>query len=215
MRRAKSAAIAITVLAAGPALAGNSYILPDGVSRASGVTIHCATSVGTAVPCGTAAQPLVVTPPVGAATAANQGVEISTQQAMAQAVGTQSDPVYGSGPASLVSLLKGLNVLLGTGIQSLPVGGQPVSRTISITGPEVAANNVTLFLANPGRQYLAFQAPQTNAIWVNFLGGTAGPNLPDCVYLAPGTLYESGQYVNRGAITVYSPVAATIAAWEG
>jgi hypothetical protein len=134
---------------------------------------------------------------------------------MAQAVGTQSDPVYGSGPASLVSLLKGLNVLLGTGIQSLPVGGQPVSRTISITGPEVAANNVTLFLANPGRQYLAFQAPQTNAIWVNFLGGTAGPNLPDCVYLAPGTLYESGQYVNRGAITVYSPVAATIAAWEG
>jgi hypothetical protein len=62
---------------------------------------------------------------------------------------------------------------------------------------------------------MAFQAPQTSFIWVNFIGGVAAPNAPDCAYFPAGAFYESGQFVTRGAITVYSPVVATISAWEG
>jgi hypothetical protein len=160
-------------------MAGDSYVLPDGRSRAPAVTLHCASGAGTAVACGTAAQPLVVTPSPGAATAANQASEITA---------------------------------LGSGVPAIPVAGQPLSRTLS-NAP--ASTSTTLFPANPSRRYMAFQAPQTSFIWVNFMGGVAAPNAPDCAYFPAGSLYESGQFVTSGAITVYSPVVATISAWEG
>ncbi len=160
------------------AMAGDSYVLPDGTSRAPAVTLHCATGAGTAIACGTAAQPLVVTPSAGAATAANQASEITA---------------------------------LTGGVPAIPIAGQPVSRTLS-NAP--ALTSTVLFPANPARRYMAFQAPQASFIWVNFLGGVAAPNAPDCAYFPAGSFYESGQFVNGGAITVYIPVAATISAWE-
>jgi hypothetical protein len=153
----------------------------------------------------------VVTPSPGAATAANQNAEISAQQGISQAVGTPADPIYVNGPGSMVSLLKAVESLLTSGIQSMPIGGQPVSRSITIN----SASSNYLFLSNPSRHYLAFQAPQTSFVWVNFLGGTAAPNAQNCVYFAAGSFYESSQYVTQGAISIYSPVASTIAAWEG
>jgi hypothetical protein len=111
----------------------------------------------------------------------------------------------------MAALLKGLVGLLANGVVATPMGGQPVSRSITI----VAQQNTILFAANPTRHYLAFQAPPGVAIWVNMLGGIAGPNFVDCAYFAAGTFYESGAFVNRGSITVYSPVATAIAAWEG
>lgn len=194
-----------------PAFAGNSYVLPDGISRAMAVTVHCATGPGTAVACGTQAQPLVVTPSPGAATSANQNAEISTQQGISQAVGTQADPIYMNGPGSMVSLLKAVESALTGGIQSVPVGGQPVSRSTTVN----SLSSNFIFQSSPTRRYLAFQAPQTSFIWVNFLGGVAAPNALNCVYFAPGSFYESGQYVTHGAISIYSPVTATISAWEG
>lgn len=194
-----------------PAFAGNSYVLPDGKSRAAAVTVHCATGPGTAVACGTQAQPLVVTAPPGAATSANQGAEISTQQGISQALGTQNDPIYTNGPGSMVSLLKAVESALIGGVQSVPVGGQPISRSVTVG----SASSAYLFQSNPTRHYLAFQAPQTSFIWVNFLGGTAAPNALNCVYFAAGSFYESGQYVTHGAVSIYSPVAANISAWEG
>ncbi len=161
------------------AMAGDSYVLPDGISRSPAVTLHCASGVATAVACGTAAQPLVVTPSPGAATAANQASELTA---------------------------------LGSGVPAIPVAGQPVSRSLA-NAP--ALTSTPLFPANPSRRYMAFQAPQTSFIWVNFIGGVAAPNAPDCAYFPAGAFYESGQFVTRGAITVYSPVVATISAWEG
>lgn len=149
------------VLAATAARAGGSYVLPDGLSRAPAVTLHCATQGMNAAPCGTAANPVTV-----------------------------------SG---------------GAGVVVIPVGGAPVSRSLSLA----AQQSTTLFVANPARRYLAFQAPQGSPIWVNLVGGTAAPNAPDCIYFGAGSFYESGTYVNRNAITVYSPVAATISAVEG
>jgi hypothetical protein len=153
-----------------------------------------------------------VAPSAAAATSANQATEISVQQVMSQALGSPADPIYTSGSGSMVSLLKGLSAALANGIQAMPIGGQPVSRTLSNLP---AMTSTALFSANSARHYMAFQAPQGNSIWVNFLGGTAGPNLPDCVYFPAGSFYESGAYVNRGAIVVYSPILTTISAWEG
>ncbi len=102
------------------------------------------------------------------------------------------------------------NPLVISGV-AIPVSGAPVSRSLAVP----AQQSTMLFVANPYRRYLAFQAPQGSALWINLLGGPAAPNAPDCVYFAPGTFYESGSYVNRNAITIFSPVAATIAAVEG
>jgi hypothetical protein len=111
----------------------------------------------------------------------------------------------------MVSLLKAVESALTNGIPSVPVGGQPVSRSLTVAS--LSSNYI--FQSNPTRRYLAFQAPQASFIWVNFLGGAAAPNALNCVYFAAGSFYESGQYVTHGAISIYSPVAATISAWEG
>lgn len=145
----------------GMAASGNSYVLPDGINRAPAVTLHCAVQGSMAAPCGTAANPVIVS--------------------------------------------------AGAGLIAIPVGGPPVSRSLSVP----AAQSTTLFAANPARRYFAFQAPQGSALWINFTGGPAAPNAPDCVYFSAGTFYESGAYVNLNAITIYSPTAATISAFEG
>jgi hypothetical protein len=154
--------VTLAIVSIGPAAAANSYVLPDGLSRASAVALHCVTGPGTASACGTSMLPMVIVPASGA-------------------------------------------VML-----AVPVGGQPASRSTSIS-----PTSATLFPANPSRRYLAFQAPQASFIWVNFLGGTAAPNAHDCIYFAAGSFYESGQYVDQGSITIFSPVSATISAWEG
>jgi hypothetical protein len=138
-----------------PANAGNAYVLPDGLSRAPAVTLHCVIGTGTAIACGTPSQPIVVT--------------------------------------------------------TVPAGGALASRSLNVP----AGASTTLFAANPNRHYFGFQAPQASAVWINFLGGAAGPNLPDCAYFPAESFYESGQFVNRGAITVYTSVSMTISAWEG
>jgi hypothetical protein len=154
---------------------------------------------------------LFVTGGSGLATSGNQAAEVQSEQAIAAAMGTQQDAAYVSGAGSAVALLKGLVAALSNGVTATPFGGSPVSRSATLT----AAQSTTLFAANPARHYLAFQAPASTAIWVNFVGGTAVPNGTDCAQLSAGTLYESGQFVTRGAVSVYSPVTAAIAAWEG
>jgi hypothetical protein len=44
-----------------PAWAGDSYVLPDGISRAPAITLHCATQGMNAAPCGTTGNPVPVT----------------------------------------------------------------------------------------------------------------------------------------------------------
>jgi hypothetical protein len=107
--------------------------------------------------------------------------------------------------------MKGVYTWLSGGVTAVPAGGSLASRTLAVQ----AGASTTLFSSNLSRHYLGFQAPQGSPIWINFLGGAAGPNLPDCAYFPAGAFYESGQFVNRGAITVYSPVSMTISAWEG
>lgn len=110
--------------------------------------------------------------------------------------GTQANPVVTS--------------LSGSGVTALPSGGVLVSRTASIS----ANTSTQIFAANAQRRYLALQVPLSNGIWLNPVGGTAAPNGPDCIFFSAGTFYESANFVNRGAITVYSAVAMTISAWE-
>jgi hypothetical protein len=78
-----------------------------------------------------------------------------------------------------------------------------------------AGQSVILFPANPSRRYLSFQVPTGTYLWVNLLGGVASPGGIDCAYFGSGMLYESGQFVNTGPVSVYSPVAITVSAWEG
>ena len=195
----------------GPAMAGNSLLMQDGISRAQAFTLHCTSDNVTTTACGVPSQPLVVAPVSGGATAGNQAAEIAGQQVLLQSIGGQLDNPYpGSGAGSMVALLKSLFAILTNGVAAIPVGGQPVSRSKSLN----AATSTVLFSPNSARRYLAFQAPPGTAVWVNFVGGIASPNCLDCAMLPAGTLFESGNTINQGAITVYSPVATPISAWE-
>ena len=193
-----------------PALAGSSYLLPDGVNRAPAVTLHCVTPAGAAVPCGTAANPLVVTAPAGASSSANQMTQIGAEQATAQGVGTVNDTAFTGGQGSMVSLLKALWSVASSGIPALPAGGVLTSRTVSVP----ATVSTQVFAANASRRYLSFQVPTSGGVWINVMGGPALPNGPDCAYFAAGSFYESGAFINRGALTVYSSSSVTFSAWE-
>jgi hypothetical protein len=212
----KAIVTSVLVLAVGRAWAGTPYVLQDGLNRAPAVVLHCKTGGNIVVPCGTAATPLVVTGGTGgggsgSATATNQQAQITAEQSSATALGTPADPVYSGGSGSMTSVLKSVWSILGVGVSAVPVGGVPVTRSLSLPSQQ----STQVFPANSARHYLAFQVPQGSYVWVNLLGGTAAPNGVDCAYFAPGTFYESGQYVNRGAITFYSPIAAVLSAWEG
>ena len=190
---------------------GNSFVTSDGLNRAAASVLHCVNGLNVAVPCGTSAQPVYVTSGAGLANVTNQATQITAAQAVANAAGTQADTVYSSGAGSMVALLKGVFTVLSGGVTSTPFVGTTVSRSMSIA----AATSMTLFPLNASRHYLALQAPATTLIWVNFVGGPATPNGVDCVSLGAGTLYESGQFVTKGVVNVYAPVATSIAAWEG
>lgn len=193
------------------ARAAGSFVVSDGLNRAPAMVLHCVQPNNSAGPCGTAAQPLIVSPSGPMANSTNQTTQIQAEQATAAALGTQQDISATSGTASIVALLKGANSTLAAGVGANPVGGTLLSRSLSIP----AQTSVSLFPANPNRHYLAFQAPAGTSIWVNLVGGTASPNGADCAQFAAGAFYESGQFVNRGAITVFSPVAVSMSAWEG
>ena len=197
------------VLFATPAAARSPYILPDGVNRAPAVTLHCATATGTAIACGTAANPLVVSTPAGAS-AANQSAQIGAEQATAQGVGTVNDAAFTGGSGSMVSLLKALWSVASAGIPALPTGGALTSRSLTLP----AGVSTQVFAANGVRRYLSFQVPLSGGVWVNVMGGPAQPNGPDCAYFAAGSFYESGAFINRGAITVYSSASVMFSAWE-
>ena len=219
-------------LSSAAAHAQSSTLTQNRIDRAPAVTLDCVNvATGLAVPCGTLLNPLVVTGASvtgGSASATNQQTQISTEQAISSAAGTQADALYGgSGNTTLVGALKGVFSLLngtlavkqsaplpsGSNVigQVSPIAGPLVSRTITV----VAGTSTTLFTANAARHYLSFQAPQSTGIWVNRVGGTAAANGADCAYFAPGALFESGNYVSSGPITVYSANAVTISAWEG
>jgi hypothetical protein len=205
-----AAALFVACLIGGVAYGGPSFVVSDGLNRAPAVTLHCLAG-SFAVPCGTTAQPVVVAPVSGGATAANQSTEINNQQALSTSLGSQSDPIYVGGNGSTIALLKGLFTSLANGTTAVPTGGQPVSRSTNV----IASQSTQLFPGNPGRHYLGFQAPSGTAVWVNFVGGSAAPNGLDCISLPAGTVYESGPYVIRGAISIYSPINTAISAWEG
>ena len=85
--RMSAAALLVACLLGGVAYGGSSFVASDGVNRAPAVTLHCL--VGSfAVPCGTTAQPVVVAPVAGGATATNQSSEIITQQAVSTSLGS-------------------------------------------------------------------------------------------------------------------------------
>ncbi len=211
MMRSIAAAMGLLCVAYSPLGLASSYVVADGVNRAAAVALHCVNANSVAVPCGTALQPMVVAPVAGGATAVNQAAELSVQQGASQSLGSQGDQIYTSGNGSVISLLKGALAALSTGTPAMPYGGVPVSRTTSVP----AGQSTQLFPVNAARHYLAFQVPASSAVWINFVGGTAGVSGVDCILLPAGTTYESGQYVVRGAISVYAPVALTISAWEG
>lgn len=211
MRGFGTAVMFFAVWAPASAQTGNSFITGDGSSRAPAVTMHCVGSGNVAIPCGTTAQPLYVAGSIPLASSINQATQILSEQSIAAASGTPQDTPYTAGAGSTIALLKGLFSAFTTGISAGPANGNLTSRSASIP----AAQSTQLFPANTARHAFALQAPAGSALWVNFLGGVAAPNGTDCVQLGAGALYESGQFVTRSAVTVYTPIAASIAAWEG
>ncbi len=190
---------------------GNSFVLPDGTNRAPAMALHCVTSNGAATPCGIAGNPLVVSAPAGGSSSAYQQQQIGAEQATSQALGTTADSNFNGGNGSVIAVLKALWSATSGGVSALPAGGQLTSHTISLPG----SSSLLVFSANPGRHYLSFQVPQNTGVWVNVVGGLAAPNGADCAYFGPGTFYESGTFVNRGAISVYAPMSVLFSAWEG
>ena len=190
---------------------GNSFVTSDGLNRAPAAALHCVGPGNVAAPCGTAGQPLIIAGSSPLASASNQATQITSQQAIATASGTPQDSAYVAGAGSTIALLKGVFATLTTGITAGPASGNLMSRSAMVP----AAQSTQLFPPNAARHMLVFQAPLGSALWVNFLGGVAAPNGADCVQLAAGTLYESGQFVTRGAVTVYTNSAVSISAWEG
>lgn len=186
----------------------SSVVLQDGVNRAPAMTLHCVSSKGVAIPCGVAATPLYTIPTGDTATASNQVSELSLQQIMSMALGSPADSEFNSGAGSVVAILKGIYAAVGN--IGAVTGGAPISRSSNVQ----AQQSTTLFSQNANRKYLAFQVPAGSYLWVNLAGGPAAPNGMDCAYFPAGTFYESGSFVNRGQITVFSPVAALISAWE-
>ena len=232
--RYRSALLLMAIASSGgPAYAQSSTLTQNRIDRAPAVTLDCVNvASGLAVPCGTLLNPLVVsgggTVAGGSASATNQQTQITAEQAISSAAGTQADALYGgSGNTTLVGVLKGMFSLLNGTLAvkqsaALPSGGNVIGQVSPIAAPLVsrtitvaAGTSTTLFAANAARHYLSFQAPQSTGIWVNRVGGTAAANAADCAYFSPGALFESGNYVSSGAITVYSPNAVTISAWEG
>ncbi len=110
----------------------------------------------------------------------------------------------------MVSLLKALWSVASSGIPALPAGGALTSRTVTLP----ASVSTQVFAANGIRRYLSFQVPLAGGVWINVMGGPAIPNGPDCAYFAAGSFYESGAFINRGAITVFSSTSVTFSAWE-
>ena len=211
IKRLQPAGVTImTLLYASRSLAGSSYVLPDGTNRAPAVVLHCVGSNGNAVPCGILTNPIVVSAPLGGPSSTNQLLQISSAQASAQALGTTADGAFTGGAGSVVSLLKGLWGTTSSGVPALAVGGTLVSRSTMLA----AGISTNVFPLNPSRHYLSFQVPQSSGVWINLIGGIAAPNTIDCAYFAAGTFYESGSFINRGALTVYAPVSVTFSAWE-
>jgi hypothetical protein len=183
--------------------------MSDGISRAPAFALHCV-ETDSAVPCGILSNPIIVGLPSGSATSVNQASEILSTQAISSSIGSPSDSLYKSGDGSTISILKALLAQLSSGVNATPSGGNLTSRSMAIP----AQLSQQLFPANPMRRYLAFQVPQGSGVWLNLMGGVAANGGVDCAYFGPGTFYESSQFVNRGPITVFSSVSATISAWE-
>ena len=211
MRLVMPFAVMMLVLCHAHAQTGNSFVTADGLNRAPASVLHCATNGNVAAPCGVATQPLFVTGAGGIASATTQSSQLLSEQAIAGSIGTQSDGAITSGGGSAIAFLKGIAGALTGGVTGVPLNGAPTSRSLTIP----AGQSTQVFSINAFRHYIAIQAPTSTAIWVNFVGGPASPNGTDCAQLSAGTLYESTQFVTRGVVNVYSPVAIGIAAWEG
>jgi hypothetical protein len=94
---------------------------------------------------------------------------------------------------------------------SVPCGAL-TSRSYTTTTTSAAnPSTVQLFPANTARRYLSIQAPQTAAIWINRLGGAAGPGLADCNNIPAGGWWEAG-FASTGAITVYCATSGLVIA---
>jgi hypothetical protein len=109
---------------------------------------------------------------------------------------------------------------IAPGSTAIPVvieGGSLVSAA-AYTDASVTATGAsqTLVTANTARKYLLIGAPAAAPVWVNFSGGTAGPNLTGCFQIGAGGFYESNLWVPSNQVNVYCANAgAIIACTEG
>ena len=182
-------------------------------------TVGITGTVAVADSAGEASLATIAANTAGLATATGQASALTQQSATATASGTPADAAYsGSGSGSLIALLKGIFAEEATGNTSLttiatntaaPAPRVLVSRSVATTA---AGTSSALVAANAARRLLRVQAPQGSGVWLNLLGGTAGANAPDCLYLAPGDVFE-GQDTN--AATYWCATGGLVlSAWE-
>ena len=182
-------------------------------------TVGITGTVAVADSAGEASLATIAANTAGLATATGQVSALTQQSATATASGTPADAAYsGSGSGSLIALLKGIFAEEATGNTSLtaiaantaaPAPRVLVSRSVATTA---AGTSSALVAANAARRLLRVQAPQGSGVWLNLLGGTAGANAPDCLYLAPGDVFE-GQDTN--AATYWCATGGLVlSAWE-
>lgn len=102
-----------------------------------------------------------------------------------------------------------LEALISSGaltVVSQTPGGTPTSRSL-VT---VATTSTQLMAANASRKYFKIAAPQTQGVWLNFIGGTAAPNGADSYFLGAAQIWETStpNYVTQAKISYYSTAAS-------
>lgn len=95
--------------------------------------------------------------------------------------------------------------------ETLPVTLVPQAIILTDASVESTGASQQLVAANASRKYLMIGAPQSEPIWINFAGGTAGPSLTGCVQLSAGGIYESPDAsVPSNSVTVYCATGSLI-----
>lgn len=100
-----------------------------------------------------------------------------------------------------------INTPVPVSITSGSIGGAVTYSDASVTSTGASQE---LVAANAARKYLLIGAPEASEIWVNFSGGTAGPNLTGCFQIGAGGFYESNIYVPGNEVTVYCATASLV-----
>ena len=150
-------------------------------------------------------------PVVGAATAANQALEIAALGLL----DTDLDAISAQLPATLGAKTKANSLSIAPATDATfaitQISGGYTDRSIV----NLAGTSETLMAANASRQTLVIQNVAANNIGVNLTGGTAAIGVAGTITLVPGASMVLDTRPPVGAITIIGTAGDDVTAYEG